>query len=575
MPNVYSPASAENAILTTRVRPRNAFARYGIPLLLFVISFAVQIASLSPDLGNPYDEAIVLFAAQRILNGDIPYRDFWSAYSPGQFHAVAALFKLAFPSIVVARLWDVAIRAGITTLVYLWASKLGAGFCAFAAWLVVLLMLSGVGFHEFPVFPAMFFALLSASCVLGAVASERPAQLLFIAGVLAGLTTLFRHDMGVYLVVAETIALAWSLAGSPSSVSGFLARRIGMLLPLALGVLLVAGPAAFWLLANVPLNDLWFDPFVTTATIYPKMRDVPFPSLPNALALLSGGVGLREFTEAFGVYFPLVIGPLALGYLAATAGWPDVNEERERLRRLGILLLALITLLMYLKGIVRVSALHLLQSIVPAVVLFSVLIAGAARATALRVPVIIASLTVGYALTATLTRDAVAIASSNLHELRSYMEGPFGARRALAQFCAPKPGLERARCFRPRDEDARVVQFIQSRTEPGEPIFVGAANHDRLFINNIILYFLSARPSATKWHHFEPGIQTSAPIQAEMIAEFKALKVRYLVLSETWQNIREPNASALSSGVTLLDDYVRANFEPVERIGDTWIWQRR
>ncbi|RYY10063.1 MAG: hypothetical protein EON55_17075, partial [Alphaproteobacteria bacterium] len=33
---------------------------------------------------NVYDEGNLLVAAQRLLGGDVPYRDFWGVYPPGQ-----------------------------------------------------------------------------------------------------------------------------------------------------------------------------------------------------------------------------------------------------------------------------------------------------------------------------------------------------------------------------------------------------------------------------------------------------------------------------------------------------------
>jgi hypothetical protein len=34
---------------------------------------------------GPYDEGLVLFGADRVLRGDVPYRDFWTLYGPASF----------------------------------------------------------------------------------------------------------------------------------------------------------------------------------------------------------------------------------------------------------------------------------------------------------------------------------------------------------------------------------------------------------------------------------------------------------------------------------------------------------
>ena len=33
---------------------------------------------------NYYDEELVVYGASRILDGNIPYRDYWTTYPPGQ-----------------------------------------------------------------------------------------------------------------------------------------------------------------------------------------------------------------------------------------------------------------------------------------------------------------------------------------------------------------------------------------------------------------------------------------------------------------------------------------------------------
>ena len=77
---------------------------------------------------------------------------------------------------------------------------------------------------------------------------------------------------------------------------------------------------------------------------------------------------------------------------------------------------------------------------------------------------------------------------------------------------------------------------------------------------------MSARP-VTYWHDLHPGVQTTAEVQAEMVGEFRARPLDHVVLNRRWDTRAEPNASARSSGVTLLDDYLRANFRPVYSSG--------
>jgi len=83
------------------------------------------------------------------------------------------------------------------------------------------------------------------------------------------------------------------------------------------------------------------------------------------------------------------------------------------------------------------------------------------------------------------------------------------------------------------------------------------------------------RKSATKWHHFDPGLQTSAPIQQEMVGELQRAKPKLIVIVSDWAEAQEPNDSALSSGVTVLDDYLRQAFEPVATFGPNTVLRPR
>lgn len=552
-------------------------ARYGLPIVLLLASFGLQIGSEPRGLNNIYDEGLITFAAARVLEGDVPYRDFWGMYGPGQFYAVAALFKLFGPSILVERLWEAAIRAGIATMAFLWARRLGAGPFALAAWLATTLLLAGTGAHGFPIFAALLFALISAYLFLSALQSARQT-LLFASGASAALAALFRHDMGFYVTLAEALTLASYCLAVDVRAGGYAARIAQMsraAIPFGLGLLTIAGPVVVLLLIAVPPKDLWFNLFLVPAKIYPKVRSLPFPTVPDMV--VAGRTSLAAFAESFAIYFPLAVGAAALALWIAPTRPAQPEGASDGWRRLGTLLLTLVTLLLYLKGIVRVSSLHFLQSIIPAIILLFVLLATAwRRPLAVRVPALALSAVAAFILVAVPARAAINGLLGNASLVRATMrEHGLGPRRALLKICEPQPGLERARCYQPRPEDIAMIRLLHERTRPGEPIYVGVAGHDRIFVNNILLHFLAARRSATKWHESHPGIQTNAAVQAQMIEEFNASGVRYLILSAEWNDVREPNASAGSSGVTLLDDYIQANFDKIETAGRVTVWRRR
>src|SRR5258708_12841576 len=65
-----------------------------------------------------YDEGLILTGAMRVAAGDIPHRDFYANYGPGQFYAIAGLFKLFGEYAIAERAYDTLVRAGIVAMCY-------------------------------------------------------------------------------------------------------------------------------------------------------------------------------------------------------------------------------------------------------------------------------------------------------------------------------------------------------------------------------------------------------------------------------------------------------------------------
>ena len=108
---------------------------------------------------------------------------------------------------------------------------------------------------------------------------------------------------------------------------------------------------------------------------------------------------------------------------------------------------------------------------------------------------------------------------------------------------------------------------MRLHTEPRDSIYVGLTRHDRSYGSDVAFYFIANRRSATKWEQFDPGVQSSAPIQQAMVRELRTAKPKAVVLESTWDAMREPNDSAVSSGVTILDDFIGETFAPAATFG--------
>jgi len=134
--------------------------------------------------------------------------------------------------------------------------------------------------------------------------------------------------------------------------------------------------------------------------------------------------------------------------------------------------------------------------------------------------------------------------------------------------------LARASCAPTNGNEEMAVRYIQAYTKENEPIFVGNQRHDILFVNDVGLYYLAARPSATRYSELHPGVANTLPVQQEIANELETQKVNFLVLVNIWLS-NEPNGSSKSTGVVYLDNYIRDHYFKIVEYGEYQVWKRR
>jgi len=178
---------------------------------------------------NFYDEGLILLNAERITLGELPYRDFWTLYSPGYFYLLAGVFELAEPNMLVARYLDIALRCLLTLEVYALARRLTGRWAALIPWAFVTLWLGTIRFYSYPAFPATA-AILLVMLLLQRylVGSSRPRLWLALAGAAVGVTALLRLDFGGYVGIGAALGVAaYELRRSTDVLRGVLERTRG------------------------------------------------------------------------------------------------------------------------------------------------------------------------------------------------------------------------------------------------------------------------------------------------------------------------------------------------------------
>ena len=265
-------------------------------LLWAIIVFAASSLCLAPGVFWGLPDGVAVEGALRVLDGEIPYRDFWTMYAPGQFYAVAGLFWIFGQEIIVQAVGVVLIIAASAAVFYLLLRRIGSPQPLALVLVVIFIGMfwkTGPELKSYP--PALLLLLLAMDRVVSYFYGHGEAQL-YWAGLLTGLAALFKHDVAAYVATAVVVSLflAWFRAGKqrPSSWIAPMGAVLRFGTCASLVVLLVVA----WIAWSAG-TDAWQDLVVFPATIFSKVRYQGYPSLLPTLSLFVEW--LRDPTNLF------------------------------------------------------------------------------------------------------------------------------------------------------------------------------------------------------------------------------------------------------------------------------------
>ncbi len=551
-----------------------------ISIIVAVISFLYILATFRQPI-NKYDEGISVYGAMRVMNGDIPYRDFWTQYAPGQFYLLALVFKLFGTSIIIERVMSTVILWGMAVLALLLAAQSMPRLPAVLVFILSVIWVADFHFYASTYPSGVLSGLLSLLFLIYFLKSRRGFWL-FLSGAMIGVTTFFRHDFGIYAFLAEFLILLFSSlylrqttdqkSGEPSVVLrhtvmyGRPIQNIGTYLS---GVCLSLLPFLVFFLITVPPCELFFDLFTFPVKIYPKVRWVPYPHfLPDLIGLFNGTATLSTcwytMIGAMPFVFPLLIYVISIMIFVRHVFQNKTHWEKAESWFFPLYLL--IGILFLMQASVRPDIAHLLPTLIPALLLFVIIMYSFASRRDTRVA--------DFALLSILLIAGIFTFKPALIN---------GVNVAVCSLSSMPTVIEKGRAkgtefgWGVNGQYMEAIDYVDEHVPPGERIYVGLSRHDKISFNDIMFYFLSDRGSATKYHELFPGLATTREIQCEIRNEILKHGVRYIVLFDNKgiaSNHPEPNESSISSGVSLLDYFIRSNFVAVERFGDYTILKK-
>ena len=478
-------------------RPRDARSERRLVTTIALLSFAYVFFFRHYTTLDP-DEGIILQGAQRILQGEVLYRDFFSFFTPGSYYFVALLFKLFGSSILVARSALAVYGSAFAVLTYLLARRVCSGWASVCA--AVLAAVISIPYRVLVVhnWDSTFWACLALYCALRSLESGH----WFWAGGLgctSALTILFEQSKGGGLVLGLAVAYLLITLTEQGRVllrrGWWLALAVGAALPISVTVIYFAGRHALGPMLDGVLWPLFH---------YSAANQVPYGYQnwsESARASLFLRASWGERVVALLVLIPCFIVPVlplvAAGFLVYWCLPGRKPRERSHVRHYYILTGSVLTGLLLSVVVVRADIVHFMYL---APLLFLVLAwimdggdihSSVYRAVRPWLNCLILSSFAAFALALFLrTTDA-----------------PYRIESRRGVLLAPQPDT--------------VVAYVQAHAAPGEKILV--------YPYLPLYYYLTATMSPIRYEYLQPGLHSLAQVH-EAMAQLAANPPRAVLL---------------------------------------------
>lgn len=469
--------------------------------------------------------------AERVLHGDIPYKDFWIPYPPGSFWLLAAAFRLFGSSALVGRAVGVLLRSLLTAATYLVATKVMRPSKAFVVSCAVFVWMIRGTYHTYPVIPAICCIQIGLFFFDRYLKTNHPWSL-FAVGLWAGGATLFRHDFGVAFF--SILSLSVLLRDRPLLFKERLRTSLYLYGAFLLVLLL---PIAYFLLTGVPLEEvardlivfpLHISPITTTQAV---QKIAPGDRVPLCLTLLSLG---------WGIFFIL--------QRRLRNQWGNQEHFATVLLFLGILFL--------IPAGIKTDFSHFFGSFS-----FSLLIAGYTFERWTETP-----------------KNAMSFLQKMFLPLTTALFLFFLCLRPtldlflMAHQRSYAHPLPRAKGFSYEPFDAvqiSAIRYLQAHVPADRKIYVGLTQHRRIYVNDVLFYFLAERASATRYHQLHPGVVDRDDVQQEMVRDLEKDKTSYIVLWYLQDSPLRPLPQ--KEGSYRLDHFIRTHYQLAASFGPYYI----
>lgn len=492
--------------------------------------------------GGPMEEGFMLVFPERILDGDLPNRDFLHLYGPGSLYVLAGWYALFGVAIEAERALGLLQHLATVSALVILASAWGRRVAVAVGSLTTVFVLTATGLVAFAWSGAVALGLWGIVAGVRALALEeasaRRARRWWTAtGCLTGLALTYRPDLVLALGAVLTILLMIEPTADLADRRGRAWRRRGA--ALGRGMLLGTLPMSVHLVLVGParaFEGMFWDPVVRLRAGRALPRPPSWDRLDGFFQVLAETVppwwDLPHLPASHSLtlwFAAIVIVAVTTTGLATFRWWRDRSFDAA-----VVLVVAWFALGMLPQGLQRPDSTHLaLAASVGWPWAIVVAVAWWRRRGGPRPR---------HAILAALVMGLLVALVTPLFTLRPYL---FALRLGAGQLPAPVV-LERGdRHFLLGDDRVarayrQVFDILDAQARPGQRLLVAPADLSRTpYVDTFVYHLLPELEPATYHLEMEPGI-ANAP--GSSLAE-DLLTADWVILSRVWENWSEPNTS--------------------------------
>jgi hypothetical protein len=519
--------------------------------ILWVIGATILLAL--PAIGKfwfPFDEGITLACSDMVYRGAVPYKDFITPYGPLQYFQLAAIFRIFSPSLNLAHLYLVICHTIICTIVFYLVYMLSKNkIVSLFVWIVtmscIILRIGGSASSMYPFLVSGAISILFFFWFF----EKNKIQDLILCGFFSGSVFLSRFEMGLLIGVVGIMILCVvyfiQKTRTVPDVRSVSLKHV-LIYAISFSFLPIMLLAYFW--RENAIYDLLNCVTVSRHLILKySLSPLPPPCL-NPIQIFYGGL---HFIQVNQHYISIIV------YVTTAL----ILIRRYIINKIDIYCLwAIIVFFMGVSilpyGMYRVSVMHTMVIIFPALILFGFIfregIRKNNRMSSYKFFVKGVTIFIAFLL--------VLLAIKNYDKARqSVITKPLRGRSVLLR-------TDRGNIYMSEKEKEVVenlIKYVRDNTKKDEKIYIGFDDHSAIFQGGWpMLYFLMDRQPSTKYFIALPGIMSKEYVQREIISSLR--DVRLIILDE---NKLITGSAKHIVGSHLLDEYIRDNYDVVKKIG--------